>query len=90
MISLEEAVRKMTSMPAEQFKFSKRGLIKEGYIADLVIFNPDTVCDQATFSEPHQYATGIAHVLVSGEFVVKDGVQTETRPGKVLRSQDLL
>jgi N-acyl-D-amino-acid deacylase len=84
-ISLEEAVRKMTSLPADQFGFADRGRIAEGKAADLVIFDPDTVGDVATYAAPHAYPTGIAHVIVNGIPVVSGGKQTEARPGQVLR-----
>jgi len=85
-ISLEEAVRKMTSLPAKHFRFTDRGLVKEGYAADLVLFDPRTVADAATFEKPHAYATGIPHVLVSGVLVVKNGEHTGATPGALLRS----
>ena len=83
-ISLEEAVRKMTSLPAGHFRFANRGLVKAGYAADLVVFDPKTVADAATFEAPHAYATGIPYVLVNGVIVVKKGVQTDARPGQVI------
>ena len=85
-ISLEEAVRKMTSLPAEHFRFPDRGLVKAGYAADLVVFDPATVGDAATFEKPHAYATGMPHVLVNGVLVVKDGAHTGATPGAVLRN----
>ena len=85
-IPLEEAVRKMTSLPAEHFRFADRGLVKAGYAADLVVFDPATVGDAATFEKPHAYATGMPHVLVNGVLVVKDGVHTGATPGAVLRN----
>jgi len=83
-ISLEEAVRKMTSLPAEQFRFTTRGLVKSGYAADLVVFDPARVADAATFEKPHAYATGVPYVIVNGAVVVKNGQQTDARPGQVL------
>jgi N-acyl-D-amino-acid deacylase len=83
-ISLEEAVRKMTSLPAAQFRFDGRGQIKQGYAADLVVFNPATVGDTATFDKPHAYATGIPFVLVNGTFVVRNNEHTGARPGQVV------
>jgi N-acyl-D-aspartate/D-glutamate deacylase len=85
-IKLEEAVRKMTSLPAQHFRFSERGLIKQGYAADLVIFNAATIQDAATFEQPHAYPRGILYVFVNGVMVVKDGAHTGARPGVVLRS----
>ena len=84
-ISLEEAVRKMTSLPADQFGFADRGRIATGKAADLVIFDAATVGDVATYAAPHAYAAGIAHVIVNGTLVVSNGQQTDARPGQVLR-----
>lgn len=84
-IPLEEAIRKMTSLPAEHFRFAGRGLVKEGYAADVVVFDPSTVRDTATFERPHGFAAGVPHVLVNGVFVVRDGQQTAAKPGQVLR-----
>ena len=84
LISLQEAVRKMTSLPAGHFKFANRGLVKAGYAADLVVFDSRTVSDPATFAAPHAYATGIPYVLVNGVIVVKNGTQTDARPGQVI------
>ena len=86
-ISLEDAIRKMTSLPSEQFGFADRGRLAEGLAADVVVFDPKTVGDRATYAEPHQYPTGMVHVLVNGVPVVRDGAQLEARPGQVLRHQ---
>jgi N-acyl-D-amino-acid deacylase len=83
-IALEEAVRKMTSLPAGRFKFANRGVVRAGYAADLVVFDPKTVADTATFDAPHGYATGIPYVLVNGVTVVTNGTQTDARPGQVI------
>ncbi len=83
-ISLEEAIRKMTSLPAEQFRFANRGIIRTGYAADLVVFDAARVADAATFEKPHAYPTGIPYVLVNGVVVVKNGEQTDALPGQVL------
>lgn len=83
-ISLEEAVRKMTSLPAAQFRFDGRGQIRNGYAADLVVFDPATVADTATFEKPHAYAVGVPYVLVNGVVVVRNGTHTGLRPGQVL------
>ena len=85
-LTLEEAVRKMTSLPALSFRFHERGTIKIGNAADLTLFDPSTVIDKATFEEPHQYAEGIAHVIVNGRFVLREGKMTGELPGDPIRS----
>lgn len=84
-IPLEEAIYKLTTLPASNLKIKKRGALKEGYYADLAIFDPNTIQDNATFEKPMQYATGMQHVFVNGEQVLKDGVHTGALPGKVVR-----
>jgi N-acyl-D-amino-acid deacylase len=84
-ITLEEAVRKMTSLPASILGLTERGTIAAGQVADLVLFDPATVADRATFEDPFQYPTGIDTVIVSGQVVLDEGVHTNARPGKVLR-----
>jgi N-acyl-D-amino-acid deacylase len=83
-LTLEDAVRKMTSLPAEFFKFDGRGVIREGAAADLVLFDPMTVRDLATYDRPNAFPAGIPHVLVNGVFVVRDGKTTGARPGQIL------
>lgn len=83
-ISLEEAVRKMTSLPARHFQFDGRGLIKQGFAADITIFDPATVADTATFEKPHGFAAGVPYVVVNGVPVVRNGEHTRARPGQVL------
>ena len=83
-VPLTEAVRKMTSLPAQQFRFDGRGLVKEGYAADLVLFDPMAVGDTATFEKPHSFAAGIPWVFVNGVAVVRNGEHTGARPGAVL------
>lgn len=83
-ISLENAVRASTSLPAQIMGLRNRGMIREGFCADLVVFDPNTIKDTATFFEPHQYADGIEFVVVNGTFVVDKGELTWKRPGKVL------
>jgi N-acyl-D-amino-acid deacylase len=85
-ITLEEAVRKMTSLPAQQFRFAERGLVKTGYHADLVVFDLAKVGDAATYEKPHAYATGIPYVLVNGVAVVRNGEHTGALAGEVLLS----
>jgi dihydroorotase/N-acyl-D-amino-acid deacylase len=84
-ISLEEAVRRMTSAPADRLGFAGRGRISEGAIADVTVFDPATVIDRATFEQPHQYPVGIPHVFVGGVAVVRDGEVSGMRPGQILR-----
>ena len=83
-VGLEDAIRKMTSLPATHFRLPNRGTIKAGYAADLVVFDPASVADTATFESPHGYATGIPLVLVNGVAVVRNGTQTDARPGQVI------
>ncbi len=84
-LSLAEAVRKMTSMPAENLRLDRRGSLEEGFFADVVVFDPETITDHATFQQPHQYATGVQHVLVNGVPVLRDGEHTGATPGRVVR-----
>jgi len=84
-ISIEEAVRKLSALPASNLKIKKRGNLKEGYFADLAIFNPETIQDHATFAEPHQFSTGMVHVFVNGKQVLKNGEHTGALPGQVVR-----
>jgi len=83
-LSLEEAVWKASGFPARKLRLSDRGLLKKGYRADLVIFDPGAIIDRATFQDPHQYPAGIAYVIVNGQVVVHGNVHTGTRPGQVL------
>ena len=83
-ISLEEAVRKMSSMSAQRLGIHDRGLVAEGFFADIAVFDADIIKDMATFEDPHQYAIGMKYVLVNGEIVVEDGQHTGKRPGKIL------
>ncbi|MCA6074976.1 N-acyl-D-amino-acid deacylase family protein [Fulvivirga sedimenti] len=81
-IPLEEAIRKLTLQPAMNLGIEKRGALRTGYFADVVIFNPETITDHATFSDPHQYATGVDHVFVNGVQVIKNGEHTGALPGR--------
>lgn len=87
LMTLEEGVRKMTSLPARKHRLGDRGELREGWAADIVVFDPDTVADIASYADPRQYPTGIQHVVVNGELVVRDGKQTDARSGKLLRRQ---
>jgi len=84
-LSIEEAVRRMTSFPAENIGIRDRGRLAEGYFADVVIFDPVTIQDHATFDDPHHYATGVDHVFVNGEQVLRNGEHTGVTPGRVVR-----
>ncbi len=84
-IPLEEAIYKLTSLPASNLKIKKRGALQKGYYADLAIFDPKTIQDHATFEKPMQYATGMQHVFVNGQQVLKDGEHTGALPGQVVR-----
>ena len=84
-IPLEEAIRKLTSLPAINLKIQKRGQLAPGYYADLTIFDPAKIQDHATFENPHQYSTGMVHVFVNGTQVLADGEHTGAKPGKVVR-----
>jgi N-acyl-D-amino-acid deacylase len=84
-LTLEDAIRKMTSKPAEVFGFKRRGLLKPGNFADVVVFNPDTVIDKGTFVDPIQFPVGIEHVLINGQVVLHSGNYERTLAGKVLR-----
>ncbi|MBL0025796.1 MAG: D-aminoacylase [Saprospiraceae bacterium] len=84
-IPLEEAIHKLTNLPATNLKIKNRGLIKAGYFSDIVVFNPKEIQDHATFEKPHQYATGMKHVFVNGIQVLKDGEHTGALPGQVVR-----
>ncbi|MDX2269101.1 MAG: D-aminoacylase [Bryobacter sp.] len=86
-LSLEDAVRKMTSLPAQTFRFRDRGLLKEGFAADLVLFDPEGVRDNATFADPHQYSTGFDLVVVNGQVAVEEGQLRNAKAGRPLRRQ---
>jgi N-acyl-D-amino-acid deacylase len=84
-IPLEEAIRRLTSFPAANLKIEKRGSLKPGFYADVVVFDPNKIIDKATFTDPHQYAVGMVHVFVNGGQVIKDGEHTGAKPGRVVR-----
>jgi N-acyl-D-amino-acid deacylase len=86
LIALEDAVRRMTSLSAERFQLEGRGLVREGYWADLTVFDPETIADRTTYLEPEAAPAGIALVLINGAVVAEDGrVATDTRAGQVVR-----
>ncbi len=84
-LTLEEAIRRMTSLPAQKFQLNNRGLLREGFAADILVFNEQEVKDLSTFSQPHQYSTGFKFVLVNGVLTVENGEHTGARAGKSLR-----
>ena len=84
-LTIEEAIRKMTSLPAQRMNLHDRGLLRPGMFADIVIFDPDRIIDRATFTEPHQYPDGIEYVFVNGSIVVERGAKTNQCPGRALR-----
>ena len=84
-ITLAEGVRRLTSFPADNLKLKNRGRLKAGYYADVVVFDPETIQDHATFREPNQYSTGVAHVFVNGDHVLKEGEHTGATPGRFLK-----
>lgn len=86
-LTLEDAVRRMTSLPARTFGFKDRGILREGAAADLLVFDPAHVQDKATYTQPHQYSEGFDFVIVNGTVMVDEGQLTESRPGRVLRRQ---
>jgi len=84
-LTLEDAIRKMTSFPAHKLGIDDRGLLKQGLWADITVFNPDIIIDKATFLQPQQYAVGIEYVLVNGQVAVRNGKYTGALAGKLLR-----
>ena len=84
-LTLEEAVRKMTSLPASRMRLANRGILRPGMAADLVAFDPETVRARSTFADPLHYSEGIPHVAVNGRLVVDGGRITGERPGRILR-----
>jgi N-acyl-D-amino-acid deacylase len=84
LLPLPEAVRRLTSLPATNLGLARRGLLAEGYFADVAVFDPKTIADRATYAKPHQYAVGVRHVFVNGVQVLRDGAHTNARPGRAL------
>jgi N-acyl-D-amino-acid deacylase len=85
LLTLEQAVHRLSGLPAENLHLKNRGFLKRGYFADVVVFDPQTIQDHATYEQPHQYATGVQHVFVNGVQVVRDGEHTGAMPGRVVR-----
>ena len=90
LIELEDAVRRMTSLPAQKFGLPHKGILREGFDADIVIFDPATVTDKAEFTNPHQFSTGIPYVIVNGAVVIENSTHTGVKSGKSLRKPDTL
>ena len=84
-LTLQDAVRRMTSLPATNLKLDRRGALRTGYFADVAVFDPETIIDHATFEEPHQLAEGVVHVIVNGTPALLDGELTGAKPGRVVR-----
>ena len=84
-ISLEEAIRRMTSLPAQKFQLKDRGLLKEGMAADIVVFDENEVADKATFEKPHQFSAGFKYVLVNGQVVIEESKHNGTKSGISLK-----
>lgn len=84
-LTLQEAIRKLSALPAKNLRIERRGMLKQGYLADVVVFDPAKIQDNATFDNPHQYATGMMHVFVNGVQVLRDGEHTDAKPGRVVR-----
>lgn len=84
LLTMEQAIRSASGLPAEMLDFTDRGQIKEGYVADVVVFDPETIADKATFDVPHQYSEGILYVLISGVLVIKNGEFTGALAGSPL------
>jgi N-acyl-D-amino-acid deacylase len=84
LVTMEEAIRRLTSFPAKNLRLDRRGRIARGYFADVVAFDAATIADHATYADPHRYATGMVDVFVNGEQVLRRGEHTGARPGRVL------
>jgi len=83
-LTLQEAVRRLTALPAGNLRIKRRGSLKPGYFADVVVFDPATIRDNATFEQPHQYASGVREVFVNGVMVLSKGEHTGAKPGRVV------
>jgi N-acyl-D-amino-acid deacylase len=84
-VPLEEAIRRLTSLPADNLGLDRRGRLVPGHFADVVVFDPAAIADRATYEQPHQFAVGVRHVLVNGKLVLRDGAHTGVLPGRALR-----
>jgi N-acyl-D-amino-acid deacylase len=83
-LSMSDAIHRLSGLPATNLGLDRRGFLKEGMFADVVVFDPATIADHATFEKPHQYATGVKHVFVNGVQVIKNGEHTGAKPGRAL------
>jgi N-acyl-D-amino-acid deacylase len=86
-LSLAEAVRRLSAFPAETLSLTDRGRLRAGYYADVVVFDPATIADHASYDRPHQFATGVSDVLVNGRYALKDGEPTGAATGRVVRGR---
>jgi len=86
---MEEAIRRLSALPAHNLKIKERGELKAGFFADIAMFNPREISDKATFDQPHRYSTGMVHVFVNGAQVLKNGEHTGAKPGQVVRGPGL-
>jgi N-acyl-D-amino-acid deacylase len=84
-VTMQQAIRRLTSLPAQNLKLRERGRLAPGYFADVVVFDPKTIQDHATFDKPHQYSTGVRDVFVNGVQVLRNGEHTGALPGRVVR-----
>ena len=85
---MPQAIRSCTSLPADMLNLKDRGLLKKGFIADIVVFNPKTIRDRATFEKPHQYSQGIEYLFVNGQLTIEKGSYNNALPGKPLSPND--
>ncbi len=83
-LSMEDAVQKMTSVPAQRMGIADRGVLRPGLCADITVFDPETVIDRETYQDPHTFPSGIEYVIVNGQLVVEQETQRDIRPGRVL------
>ena len=86
-LSLEQAIYKMTALPASRMRLTSRGTLAVGMVADINVFDPETVSDNDDWARPHQYATGFSHVIVAGELVIDNNTRTNIYPGRILRRE---
>ena len=84
-VPLQEAIRRLSALPAENLKLDRRGALKPGYFADVVVFDPAKIQDHATYEKPHRYSTGVLHVFVNGAQVLKNGEHSGAKPGRAVR-----